>query len=181
MRKKIMQNEFYRLDKENGLSLVVKIDDSNNIDHPLEIGVLGHIIGFDGDHFSISEKSKKDMKEILEQNEIYFSIPLFYTKEGIYTKEKIMEKLSGCIYLSYEEIHRTFSHIKDEDEQIDAALMEMASTIQLYEKYLLNKVYKYQIFDENHNLISDIGSFYDIENCIEAGKQEITSVLENKF
>lgn len=178
---KRMQSEFYRLEQENGYTLVVKKDDSKHIDSISDLGLLGEIIGFDDEGFRITNESKSLIKSLLKESNKYFAIPLFFTEKGIHTQEKLIERLSGCIYISFDEIRKVYNNYPEiNDDVMDLVTLELLSTIDMYEKFILNQVYKYELYDQQSMLISETGSFYDLEQCVDAGKQEITTIRENK-
>jgi len=158
---------------------VIVSKDENVTDTPEDLLLLGKIVGFDGSDFSLTENSKREIKDILSRNDIV-SIPLFYTPKGIYTKSQLEERFSGCIYITYDEIKSWLTIDSVTEDVIDEVILELMTTVEFYESQLSGRVYKYTIYDENNDEVESIGSFYDLDQCIEEAERHFASSVEDK-
>lgn len=167
----------FHYEKENyGVVRVFK--DENPVDTTEDLMLLGKIIGFDSDDYLITPESKKQIRQILSRNDV-ISMPLFYTPKGIYTQSQLEERLSGCIYISHDEIKEHLGVSEITDDVVDEVIMELFATVEMFEMKITGNVYKYEIYDETGNLVESVGSFYDVDSCITESKRHFLSMLND--
>lgn len=174
-----MKNDvIYHYEKETGEQVIVLRDDSK-LDDPSSMGFTGNIVGFDGDDFGLTAESKEIIRAILKRDDV-ISMPLFYTPKGIYTKSQLEDRLSGCIYVTNQEIKDLHNVDVITNEVVDEIIMDMLATVELYDQYISNNIYQYKLINSDNTIIDVVGGFYDLEQCIDEAKNQFKIYYEDK-
>ncbi len=74
----------------------------------------------------------------------------------------------GFIFITEEVLKETYNDIYDENGLVKETIIERANIvieedISLYNKYLNNECYMYELYDENNEFIDSFGGYYDLE------------------
>lgn len=83
---------------------------------------------------------------------------------------------SGCIYVSKEEVYRTFKIKRITAAQRQSIVKMLETEVKIYSQYLNGEVYGYRIFDDNDEEIDSCWGFYGLE----AAKQEAEEAMKQR-
>ena len=125
-------------------------------------------------------KNINNTLEIYERD--YFIFPVYlYSHSGISISldnskypfnDKWDTSMNGYILVS---------KLLREDIDYDSALSYAESLINNWNKYFYGDIYRYEIYDENNNIIDSCGGFYDIDECEDNVIDYINNIYEIYF
>lgn len=174
--------------------------DESDQESPRDWDNLGHMACFHrrynlGDDYKDRPDYCKDAEDFLEwmrehEGEIAIILPLYlydhsvitiWTEDGVHRYHQHYAwdgGQVGFIYVLKSELRKEYKAARISQKTLEKARQRLISEVQVYDQYLTDDIYGYEVFDQSGNEVDSCWGFYGQKSVMEAAKEAVDQAIK---